>query len=54
MPRRLDLLRGCKAFLCIVCASCGALAPPFPRRGWRPTLSFHKATLKVAVSDAIP
>ena len=35
-------------------ASCGALASPFPRKGLAPTLSFHKATLQVACSDAIP
>ena len=46
--RRADLLHALRAFLCIWCASCGALAPPFPRIGAGAHLSYLTATLQVA------
>lgn len=45
-------LQGSRRVLCISCASCGALAPPFPK-GLAPTLSITWPVLQVDAAMAL-
>src|SRR6476660_7637014 len=50
---RSDLLHALRAFLCMWCASCGALAPPFPRKGLAPTSLILRLRCRLPAGDAI-
>jgi len=50
---RPDLLHALTPFLCIWCASCGALAPPFPRKGLAPSSLILRLRCRLPAGDDI-